>query len=103
MLNELNGVDLTPDFHDLVSCPVHKSEPCTCCSPAFSMMADLADWDAMINPQAWNASGKNREIYAPTCTVVFINANRGDPIARQTGGAVLLSSINVKLITIKSV
>lgn len=74
MLNELNGVDLTPDFHDLVSCPVHKSEPCTCCSPAFSMMADLADWDAMINPQAWNASGKNREIYAPTCTVVFINA-----------------------------
>ena len=74
MLKETNSVDVTPDFHDLASCPVHTNEPCTCCSPAFSMMAELADWDAMTNPQAWKLSGKSREVYTPTCTVVLINA-----------------------------
>ena len=75
MLKETNSVEVTPDFHDLASCPVHTKEPCTCCSPAFSMMAELADWDAMTTPEVWNVSGKDREVYTPTCTVVFINAN----------------------------
>lgn len=74
MLKETNSVDVTPDFHDLASCPVHTKEPCTCCSPAFSMMAELADWNAMTNPWAWHVSGKDREVYTPVGTVVFINA-----------------------------
>ena len=74
MLKEPDGVEVIPDFHDLVSCPIHTSEPCTCCSPAFSILAELADWNAMTNSRAWRAAGKNREIYTPACTVVFINA-----------------------------
>lgn len=74
MLKEPNGIDVIPDFHDLATCPIHTSEPCTCCSPTFSMMADLADWNAMTSPAAWEASGRDRDIYAPTGTAVFINA-----------------------------
>ena len=33
------------------------------------MLAELADWDAMTTTNAWNVSGRDRTIYAPTCTV----------------------------------
>ena len=74
MLKKTNEPAVIPDFHDLESCSLNQDEPCTCCSPAFSMIAELADWDALTTASAWSKSKSRRHIHTPACTIIFINA-----------------------------
>ena len=74
MLKDTETSDLVPDIHDGTFCPDHTTSPCTCCSPAFSMFSDDANWDDMVDGDAWMERGAHREIYSPQTTAIFVNA-----------------------------
>jgi predicted amidohydrolase YtcJ len=64
----------TPDFHDLATCRIHTTEPCNCCSPAYSDLIADADWDKMTDLDQWRRKGEHRDIYTPVGTVILVNA-----------------------------
>ena len=69
------GNGLVPDFHDDARLLHGTSEPCSCCSPAFSQIMDASvHLDKLSDADHWRHLGKERDILTPAGTVLLVNA-----------------------------